>query len=218
MRKRDKLKVITEANNKLEQSYLKSKGLLKEDVVSDIQNLINNNQYLKGNSVTENDLIITNNYILYVSDESLKHIKERHSDVNKPGSIINPSVDLRKTIKNTVSQKPNEVGGGKVKWLEMDSGINIGLMGVSKGEPENVSKMRDYRMPDGGKEIVKINQGERTPTKTFNVITSEIGTVGDKTVLSLITAFPGDMSIDGVEIPLDRSDMSRLGFYFVVNG
>jgi len=35
MNRRDKLKVITEANNKLEQSYLKSKGLLKEDVDGD---------------------------------------------------------------------------------------------------------------------------------------------------------------------------------------
>lgn len=74
-------------------------GILKENesnIVNDVQNLINNNQFLKGNNVTPNDLIVTDKYILYVSDESLNHIKERHSNPNKPGSIINPSVILNK--------------------------------------------------------------------------------------------------------------------------
>jgi len=39
MNKRDKLKVITEVNNKLEQSYLKSKGLLKEDLLKEVEDL-----------------------------------------------------------------------------------------------------------------------------------------------------------------------------------
>lgn len=188
------------------------------NVVSQVQALVDGNPYLKGNTVTEKDLIITDKYILFVSDESLKHIKERHSDVNKPGSIINQSANLKQVVKNVISQSPNEVSGGRVKWLDVNSGIDVGFMGVSKGTPEEVVKMTDYTMPDGKKEVVKITQGQRTPTKIFNVITSELG--GDaenKVVLSLITAFPGGMSIGGVSIPMDRGEMASLGLYFIVN-
>lgn len=90
-------------------------------------------------------------------------------------------------------------------------------MGVSKSTPEEIANMMDYTMPDGKKEVVKIAQGQRTPTKSFNIITSEIGEVEGKKVLSLITAFPGESSVDGVVIPMDRSEMSSLGLYFVVD-
>jgi len=220
-----KLKNIEQANLMMEQSYLKSRGLLKEedseqqqiDIIGDIQSLLDNNQYLKGNTVTNNDLIITDKYILYVSDESLSHIKERHRDVNKPGSIINQSVDLKKVIQKVISNPPTEENGGRVKWLDINSGVDVGFMGVSKSSPEEVTKMTDYTMPDGKKELVKITQGQRTPTKLFNVITGEIGEVSGKKVLSLLTAFPGGMSVDGVNIPMDRGDMAKLGLHFVVD-
>ena len=103
-------------------------------------------------------------------------------------------------------------------------------MGVKKGDPKEVIKMTDYTMPDGKKEVVKITKGNRVPTKIFNVITGELGVIEERgpdvivgnlhphsrKVLSLITAFPGGMSVDGTQIPLDRSDMAKLGLYFVV--
>jgi hypothetical protein len=49
MNRRDKLRVITEANKKMEQSYLKSKGFLKEDTATDmdIDSLLQNKEVQK---------------------------------------------------------------------------------------------------------------------------------------------------------------------------
>ena len=77
--------------------------------------------------------------------------------------------------------------------------------------------MTDYTMPDGRKETVKIKQGQRPKTDVFNVITAEIGEDSGKPILSIITAFPGPNSIDGVEMPMDRNDFAEKGFYFIVD-
>ncbi len=59
---------------------------------------------------------------------------------------------------------------------------------------------------------------ERNPTNEISVITSELGKLSDgKTVISLITMFPGGTKIDGKDIPIDRSQFASQGLYFVVS-
>ena len=186
---------------------------LKEADFKNIQSIIDGNQFVNG-TANEESIIETDKHILFISPEGLKHIKERHSDRSKPGSII--TGDLKDIITKTIRKSPSESSGGRVKWLDIKVG-NVGEMGVAKATPEEVSGMTDYTMPDGRKETVKIKQGQRPKTDVFNVITAEIGEDSGKPVLSVITAFPGPNSIDGVEMPMDRNEFAEKGFYFIVN-
>ena len=186
---------------------------LNEADFKNIQSIIDENPYVKG-TANEKSIIETDKHILFISPEGLKHIKERHSDRSKPGSII--TGDLKDIITKTIQKSPSESSGGRVKWLDIKIG-NVGEMGVAKATPEEVSGMTDYTMPDGRKETVKIKQGQRPKTDVFNVITAEIGKDSGKPVLSIITAFPGPNSIDGVEMPMDRNEFAEKGFYFIVN-
>lgn len=215
--------------NILQSTFDKHKRLLREHLnlteqvssndVAKIQSAIDNNQFLKGNKVSEKDLISGKKFVLYVSDQSLGHIKARHSDETKPGSIINPSVDLRRSLESVLNTEPNEVANGRVKWLGADAGGEVGKMGVKLGSPEEVAKMQDYQMPDGKKETVKISQGEREATKLLSVVTSELTTLDDgRKALSLITMFPGDVKVGNVVVPMDRGEFAKHGLYFVVKG
>ena len=186
---------------------------LKEADFKNIQSIIDGNQFVNG-TANEESIIETDKHILFISPEGLKHIKERHSDRSKPGSII--TGDLKDIITKTIRKSPSESSGGRVKWLDVKVG-NVGEMGVAKATPEEVSGMTDYTMPDGRKETVKIKQGQRPKTDVFNVITAEIGEDSGKPVLSVITAFPGPNSIDGVEMPMDRNEFAEKGFYFIVS-
>lgn len=188
-------------------------SILNEADFKNIQSIIDGNQFVNG-TANEESIIETNKYILFISPEGLKHIKERHSDRSKPGSII--TGDLKDIITKTIQKSPSESSGGRVKWLDVKVG-NVGEMGVAKATPEEVSGMADYTMPDGRKETVKIKQGQRPKTDIFNVITAEIGKDSGKPVLSIITAFPGPNSIDGVAMPMDRNEFAEKGFYFIVN-
>jgi len=204
---------LQERIRKLVCSILNESKKLNEADFKNIQSIIDENPYVKG-TANEKSIIETDKHILFISPEGLEHIKERHSDRSKPGSII--TGDLKDIITKTIQKSPSESSGGRVKWLDIKIG-NVGEMGVAKATPEEVSDMTDYTMPDGRKETVKIKQGQRPKTDVFNVITAEIGKDSGKPVLSIITAFPGPNSIDGVEMPMDRNEFAEKGFYFIVN-
>ena len=192
---------------------------LNEDVDTNAaQQLIDANPYLKGKlTAAPENMIEGDKYVLVVSDESLGHVKDRHQNVSAPGSLFDPGLDLRSAMQNLLSQGPDEVSGGKVKWLGADAGTQVGKMGVKLASPEEVAKMQDYTMPGGRNEVVKVTAGERDPTNQISLITAELGDLGDgRKLLSLITAFPGGSEIDGKEMPFDRNAFAAEGFYFVV--
>jgi len=184
----------------------------------EIQDLIDNNQYVNG-TANEDSVIDGKNRILFLSPESKKHVLDRHQDKYAPGSLFNPDVDFNSLIKTFIDTEPDEVGGnGFVKWLGKDVGQNIGSMGVAKGSPEAVAKMKDYTMPDSRtSEIVKVASGAREPTSKFSLIIAPMGNISDgREVFSLVTMFPGGTEIDGTEMPMNRNDFASLGFYFVL--
>ena len=191
---------------------------LNEDVSQEIQALIDKNDFLKGKVTSSPSSIIEGDkFVLLFSEDSAKHIAERHLDGNKPGSLFKSGVNLRDVAKKILNTSPSEQTGGRVKWLGVNGG-EVGEMGVAKASPEEVAKMKDYTMPDGGKEQVKIAPGERKPTSEVSLITAELGTLGNgKKALSMITMFPGGMKVDGVEIPMDRGQFASKGLYFVVD-
>lgn len=192
------------------------------DLVASFQNLVNNHEFLKtkGITVKQEDLIEGGDYVLLASNDALNHIKNRHTNASVPGSLFDSGVDLKTAIKNLLEKPPSESSGGRVKWLGVDTGSTVGKMGVAYTEdPEEIEKMEDYTMSDGGKETVKKKKGTRADTSEMSLITSEVGELpGGKKALSLITAFPGGTKVDGQEIPPDRSEFTKKGFYFVVEG
>lgn len=192
---------------------------LKEEVdLQAAQQLIDANPYLKGKLMaTPESIIEGEGYVLAVSEESLGHIKDRHMDASAPGSLFLPEVDLGEVMRSLLSMPPSEESGGRVKWLGVDAGMPVGKMGVKLGDPEEVAKMQDYKMPGGRNEMVKLTSGEREPTNEISLITAELGDLGGKKLLSLITAFPGGIEVNGKEMPMDRNDFAAQGFYFVVS-
>lgn len=95
MRRRDKLKNIEQANLMLEQSYLKSKGLLKEET----------------NKIEGNDGIV-----ILISDYVKKHIMEH----NKPGlgSVFKKGIsesDILKMSQNVVKKVSGDGGAYEIK-------------------------------------------------------------------------------------------------------
>ena len=162
-------------------------------------------------------MVISDKFVFYVSEQGLGHIKERHQDINKPGSLFSSGVDLRRVIDLLLKKKPTEVDGAKIKWLGVDVGKNIGKMGVSVASLEDIGKMKTYTMPDGRNEKVKIHPGERNDTSEVSLVSMGLGKLDDgRVVLSMLTMFPGGMSVDGVEIPMDRGDFAKSGLYFPV--
>jgi hypothetical protein len=182
------------------------------------QQLIDANPYLQGKlTATPENMIEGEKYILVVSDESLGHIKDRHQNASAPGSLFDPGLNLRSAMQNLLSQNPDEVSGGRVKWLGADAGAQVGKISVKLASPEEVAKMQDYTMPGGRNEVVKITAGERDSTNQISLITAELGDLSDgRKLLSLITAFPGGTEIDGKEMPFDRNEFAAAGFYFVI--
>jgi hypothetical protein len=189
-------------------------------VVSEIQTMVDGNKFLAGQRVNEEDLITGGDYILFASQEAANHIKERHSDPSKPGSTFEASLDLRSVMEDLLSTPPSEDTGAMVKWIAVDQGSPIGGMGVAHASPEEVAAMEDYQMPDGRREMVKLKRGgERQPTSEISLITAKLGTLSNgKTALSLVTMFPGGMSVDGISIPPSRADFAKAGLYFVIPG
>jgi len=182
------------------------------------QQLIDANPYLKGKlEASQENIIVSDRYALVVSDESLKHIKDRHMDAAAPGSLFSPGLDLRAALQGLLSTEPSEDSGGRVKWLGVDAGMEIGHMGVKLGNPAEVQRLKDFKMPGGRNEMVKVTSGNRTPTKEISLITAELGELGGRKLLSLITAFPGGTKVDGKEMPMDRNNFADNGFYFVVS-
>jgi hypothetical protein len=189
-----------------------------ENISQEIQTLIDKNDFLKGKvKSTPADIIEGNKFVLLFSEDAAKHITERHLDKNKPGSLFKSGINLRDIAKKLININPSEQTNGRVKWLGVKAG-NVGEMGVAKTSSEEVAKMKDYTMPDGAKEQVKITSGKRKPTDEVSLITAELGVLGNgKKALSMITMFPGGMKVDGTEIPMDRGDFASKGLYFVVD-
>jgi hypothetical protein len=199
-------------------------GIIKEDqsgkaggISQEIQALAANDQFLKDKKINPSDIIEGSKFVLLFSEEAAKHIAERHLDGTKPGSLFKSGVNLRDIAKKILNTHTPKEEGGRLKWLGVDGG-NVGEMGVAKSTPEKVAKMKDYTMPDGRKEQVKIAPGKRKPTSEVSLITSEFGTLKDgRKALSLMTMFPGGITVDGTEIPMDRSKFASEGFYFIVD-
>jgi hypothetical protein len=124
------------------------------------QDLIDSDEFLRDKlelKATADNMIQGRDYVLFYKD--LDHIKERHKDPNAPGSLFYG--DIKKSIQSTLeNNSPNEftdkenkragepVVGGRVKWINVDAGTDVGEEGIAEASSEEVEGMKDYRMPD----------------------------------------------------------------------
>ena len=83
------------------------KEQIGESSVTEVQKLVDGNQWLKGSVVKPDDLIDAGRYVVYASDAGLGHIKDRHQDANAPGSLMNTGVDLRELIAAIAATPPH---------------------------------------------------------------------------------------------------------------
>ena len=189
---------------------------MEQNLLSEIQTIIDGNQYMSGQATSEN-VVETPEFAIYLSDDGIKHVRDRHQDKYAPGSLFNPGLDYIETVKK-ISKAEYEVDGPKVKWIAVDTGAEVGQMGVAYADPAEVQNMKDYVMPDSRTmEKVKIAAGERKPVNVISLITLKVGKLSDgRDVLSMLTMFPGGADIDGKAIPASRSDFAKDGFYFVL--
>lgn len=198
-------------------------------IYDQISAMIEANQFLKGKVVADKETVFdAGDFILLLGD--LGHITDAHVDEAIPGSKFDKGIDLKKAIVNLVSSnKPTVMTKGfgtnevevsnpeeaeKYKWLGLDSKVPVGVDNIHKSEPnsEEFKSMNAYSYKDsrGNEFKIKVKEGEGKKTTFLSFIGAKLGKVGDKTVLSVMTAFPGQ---NGAEVA-NRNDFEKLGYYF----
>jgi len=198
-------------------------------IYDQINVMIDSNQFLKGKVVADKETVFeAGDFILLLGD--LSHITDAHVDETIPGSKFDKGIDLKKAIISLVSNnKPTEMTKGfgpnetkvtnieeaeKFKWLGLDSKVQVGVDNIHKSEPssEEFKSMNSYSYKDsrGNEFKIKVKEGEGEKTTFLSFIGAKLGKVGEKTVLSVMTAFPGK---NGAEVA-NRNDFEKLGYYF----
>lgn len=198
-------------------------------IFDQIQMMIDANQFLKGKVKADKSTVFeAGDFILLLGD--LSHITDAHVDEAIPGSKFNKNVDLKRAIINLVStNKPTEMTKGfgpsetkvtdpeqaeKFKWLGLDSKVDIGLENVHHMDPNSPEfksmNMYVYRDSRGNEFKIKVKEGEGEKTTFLSFIGAKLGKIGDKTVLSVMTAFPGQ---NASNVP-NRNDFMNQGYYF----
>jgi hypothetical protein len=201
----------------------------EEIIYGQIQSMIENNQFLKGKVEANKETVYdAGDYILLLGD--LSHITDAHVEETIPGSKFNKGVDLKKAIIGLVSgNKPTEMTKGfgpsetkvtnsdeaeKFKWLGLDSKTDVGIENVHQSDinSEEFKSMNVYNYKDsrGNQFSIKVKQGEGEKTNFLSFIGAKLGKIGNKVVLSVMTAFPGK---NGVSIA-NRNEFIKNGLYF----
>ena len=201
----------------------------EELIYGQIQSMIDNNQFLKGKVEANKDTVFeAADFILLLGE--LSHITDAHVEETIPGSKFNKGVDLKKAIIDLVSNnKPTEMTKGfgpsetkvtnpdeseKVKWLGLDCKTDVGVENVHQSDvnSEEFKSMNVYTYKDsrGNDFSIKVKQGEGEKTTFLSFIGAKLGKIGEKIVLSVMTAFPGK---NGVTIA-NRNEFMNNGLYF----
>jgi len=208
-----------------------------DNIYPDIQKMIDNNDFLKGKiDANSNTVFEAGDYILLIDDVS--HITDSHIDETIPGSKFNKGIDLKKAIISLVSNNKvskmsvgfganerevtNKDDAEKFKWLGVDSKMNVGVENLHKLDVDS-DDFKSLDVYEYSEEIkggprkgqkndfkIKVKDGDGKTTTFMSFIGAKLGKIGDKIVLSVMTAFPGQ---NGAAIT-DRNEFMKQGYYF----
>lgn len=200
-----------------------------ENTLSEIKKIIDGNQYISDKNVTAEKIIESDNWIIYISQQTLDHI-ESHLSPSKelgdaPGSYY--TKDWKKGIEKIISSYEPQSSSNppfRTAWTGLDAGVNVGYVTVGFSEDLKAGKLEGfkkytYKRPMQGKmidETIIVKVEEASSTNFMTVVGSKIGEVSGKGLISLWTSYPDfkDGKIDGKTIPMDRNLFEEQGFYF----
>lgn len=211
---------------RISKKYLKNlifEMVQEQNLESELRDLVDQNQYIRGQEIIlsgpKKNILESDEFLLFFSDYSEANIKERHKDPKKPGSLFNQNINLKDIALDYINRvTPKDNNNTNVNWIAVDNSSNIGSMGLAIAKTEEeFNKLEDYVMPDYKRELVKVKRNsKREPTNKLTMITAKLGKLSNgKEFLSLVTMYPGDEKIDGVQIPAERSDLNKKLIYFI---
>ena len=209
--------------------YLKLFENLEESTISEIEKIIDENQYVSDKDVTEEKLVYSDKWIIYIAKETLDHIKSHMFPSvelgDAPGSYY--TENWKKGIENVISSSVPEVGTNppfRTAWTGKDAGIDVGFVTIGyndklKNDEMYGFKSYTYERPVRDtkvKETIILKEEEATKTNFLTVVGAKIGEVEGKSLITLWTTYPDfqDGKIDGKEIPMNRNEFKENGFYF----
>lgn len=206
--------------------YLKRFESLESIEIEEVKKIVEENQYISDKDVTEEKLISSDKWIVYISQQTLDHIKS-HMGPNAeigdaPGSYYTDS--WRKGVETAISKYEPEVGENppfRTAWTGVDAGAHVGYVtiGFDANLEDSEKKSYTYDRPVRGQmvpETIAVREEEAEKTNFLTIVGSKIGEVNGKGLISLWTTYPDfkDGKINGKEIPMNRSEFEKNGFYF----
>ncbi len=202
---------------------------LDQSIISEIKKIVDENQYVSDKDVTEEKLVYSDKWIIYISKGTLEHIKSHMSPSvelgDAPGSYY--TQNWKKGVETVISKFEPEVGTNppfRTAWTGKDAGIDVGFVTIGyddklKNDEMNGFKSYTYERPVRDtkvKETIILKEEEATKTNFLTVVGAKIGEVEGKVLITLWTTYPDfqDGKIDGKEIPMNRNEFKQNGFYF----
>jgi len=206
--------------------YLKRFESVDASEIEEVKKIVGENQYISDKSVTEEKLISSDKWIVYISQQTLDHIKSHMGPSveigDAPGSYYTDS--WKKGVETAISKYEPEVGDKppfRTAWTGVDAGAHVGYVtiGFDGNLKDSEKKSYTYDRPVRGEmvpETIAVKEEAAENTNFLTIVGSKIGEVNGKGLVSLWTTYPDfkDGKIDGKEIPMNRNEFEKNGFYF----
>lgn len=209
--------------------YLRLFENSEESTILEIKKIIDENQYVSDKDVTDEKLVYSDKWIIYIAKGTLDHIKSHMVPSvelgDAPGSYY--TENWKKGIENVISSSEPEVVTNppfRTAWTGKDAGIDIGFVTIGyddklKNDEMEGFKSYTYERPVRDtrvEETIILKEEEATKTNFLTVVGAKIGEVEGKGLITLWTTYPDfqDGKIDGKEIPMNRNEFKQNGFYF----
>ena len=206
--------------------YLKRFESIESSEIEEVKKIVEENQYISDKNVTEEKLISSEKWIVYISQQTLDHIESHMGPSveigDAPGSYYTDS--WKKGIEYAISKYEPEVGENppfRTAWTGVDAGAHVGYVtiGFDENMKDSEKKSYTYDRPVRGQmvpETIAVKEEEAEKTNFLTIVGSKIGEVNGKALISLWTTYPDfeDGKIGGKEIPMNRNEFEKNGFYF----
>lgn len=209
--------------------YIKMFENSDQSEIAEIKKIIDENQYISDKNVTEDKVISSDKWIVYISQATMDHIKSHMAPSvelgDAPGSYY--TQNWKNGVESVISKYEPSVGDKppfRTAWTGVDSGVEVGFVTIGFDQNLKSGKSEGYKTytydrpvrDEKVKETILIKEEDAQKTNFLTVVGSKIGEVNGKGLISLWTTYPDfkDGKINGSEIPMNRNEFKDNGFYF----